>query len=105
MFFLLLWVPAFSPNHWLSKLTQNKTQRFICQLPVEEMFNRIKKQVNMSANNACTPQRAMTIAINKSVLSTLNRFDEVTRDTESSLRSFTFSKNAFPPLQESRPIG
>ena len=81
----------------LVQLARNQTVRFISQLCVEEMFNRVKSNVGGSVNTRCTAQRAMAVAIDTGVLSTINRFNEVSRESQILDRGFEFDKNAFKP--------
>ena len=76
----------------------------ISQSVCEEMFNTIKHDVASSSNTRCTPQRAMTIAIDTGVLSKLNKYDEVQRDTETIERAFTFNKEALQPRMNVKKI-
>ena len=66
-------------------------------MPIEEMFNRIKRNVAGGSNTVCTPQRAMAVAIDTQVLSKLNDYDEISREGEGGLRNFAFNKFAFKP--------
>ena len=75
-----------------------KSVRFIFQLPVEEMFNRVKKSVDMTPNNSCTPQRVMAVTIDQGVLSSITEFQEVSRSSESAMRSFQFKPSTFKPI-------
>lgn len=81
----------------LTAFYTEKQTRFISQLLVEECFNKVKKDVSMSANSRCTPQRAMAVVIDKQVLSSLNHFEEVSREHEIIERSFSFGPHAFKP--------
>ena len=76
----------------LVQLARNQTVRFISQLCVEEMFNRVKSNVGGSVNTRCTAQRAMAVAVDTGVLSTINRFNEVSRESQILDRGFKFDK-------------
>ena len=81
----------------LLELVRNQSLRFIPQLCVEEMFNRVKNNVSQSVNTRCTPQRAMAVAIGAGVPSKINRFPEVSRDTQSVEKGFAFDEHTFRP--------
>ena len=78
----------------LIALYKCKQKRFITSLPVEEMFNRVKANVSLGSNTRCTPQRAMAVAVEKGVLSSLNRYEEVDRTHIIAERSSGFSQHA-----------
>ena len=95
--FLLPLLSTARCKYRITRLTELKSTRFLCQLPVEEMFNRVKKNVSLGGNSTCTPQRAMAVAIDARVLSGLNKYEEVNRDSQKHVRNFAFTKQTFRP--------
>ena len=81
----------------LLELARNQSTRFISQLMVEEFFNKVKADVSCSMNSTCTPQRAMATVIDKKVLTQLNQYEEVDRETQITQRGFQFDAHTFTP--------
>ena len=79
----------------LRHLARNQSMRFISQLCVEEMFNEVKADVSQGTNSRCTAQRAMGTVIDKGVLSQLNNYTEVSRESEPVERNLQLGGHAF----------
>ena len=69
---------------------------------VEEGFGKIKKSVDLSANNACTTERAMAVTIDSKLVSATNNYTEVDVHACKRQRTCLVDAHTFrPPVRQS----
>ena len=74
--------------------------RPISSLVVEEMFNRVKKAVDLSANTQCSPQRAFAETYDGKVMTKIHKYEEVPWRDEVRERNFKLDGKEFrPPMR------
>ena len=72
--------------------------RFIGEQMIEEFFNRVKRNVDVSASTTCTPAHAMAITLDKNVLNSIRKYDVVDCQSQPLQRDDALSPRAFEPF-------
>ena len=82
---------------------RSRQTRFITQQICEDIFNRIKKDVDLGSNTVCSAARAWAVPVDKKVVGKLHRFKEVDHTEVLHTRRAELEESTFhPPLRPDR---